>query len=263
MSRDSRIGLQMYTMRNHVANREEYRETLRRIAEIGYEVIQVTPPAFFTTEEYFALMNEFGLCADSVFLPTGQICARIEEARKQADIFGCDVLRTDSIPTEWRNDADGYRKYAAQLNAEGAACKNAGLRMIYHFHAFEWINFGKERGIDILLNETDPSLVYFQPDVFWLTNAGTEPSVSLRMFEGRAFSIHVKDYAIQKLEGKIEDVPYHFAPVGTGNLNWPGILKTANDIGIRRFVVEQDMCTGDTFDAIRTSYQALRAMGLK
>ena len=263
MSKDSRIGLQMYTMRHHMANREEYRETLRRVAEIGYEVIQTTLPSFYTAEEYRAEMDEFGLCADSVYLPTGQICAQIEEAKRQAEIFGCDVLRTNSIPKELRGNADGYRAFAAQLNREGEACRQAGLRMIYHFHAFEWIRFGRERGIDILLGETDPALVYFQPDVFWLTSAGTEPSDSLRMFRGRAFSIHVKDYAIQKLEGAIEDVPYHYAPVGEGNLNWPGILKTADEIGIQRFVVEQDICTGDAFDAIAISYRSLRAMGLK
>ena len=263
MSRDSRIGLQMYTMRRHMASRGEYRETLRRVAEIGYEVIQTTLPAFYTAEEYVAEMNEFGLCADSVYIPTGQICERIGEAARLAELFACDVLRTNSIPKELRNDADGYRTYAGQLNREGEACRQAGLRLIYHFHAFEWIRFGNERGIDIILKETDPELVYFQPDVFWLTAAGTEPSVSLKMFAGRAFSIHVKDYAILKLDGAVENVPYHYAPVGEGNLNWPGILKTAEEIGIRRFVVEQDECTGDAFEAIASSYRSLRAMSLK
>ena len=104
--------------------------------------------------------------------------------------------------------------------------------------------------------------MYFQLDVFWLTNAGTEPSNSLRMFAGRAFWIHVKDYAIRRLEGKIENVPYYFAPVGTGNLNWKGIIKTADEIGIERFVIEQDMCDGDPFDAVKLSYDNLRGMGI-
>ena len=74
--------------------------------------------------------------------------------------------------------------------------------------------------------------------------------------------MHVKDYAIRQLEGVIESVPYFFAPVGTGNLNWDGIMKTANEIGIRSFVVEQDMCDGDTFDSIRVSYENLSKMVL-
>lgn len=259
----SRIGLQMYTLRDYTKTPEDYRETLRRVAAIGYRDLQLTRPAFFAPEEFAALLREYGLCADSVFRPVRQVEAEAEEAAKEARLFGCDVLRTDSIPEELRHDADGYRRFAAIMNRSGRACRDAGLRYIYHFHAFEWIRFEKERGIDILLNETDPDCVFFQPDVFWLTGAGTEPSVSLKLFRGRAFTMHVKDYAIREQKGEIESVPRAFAPVGRGNLNWEGILKTANEIGIERFVVEQDECDGDVFEAIRESFRALRAMGLE
>ncbi|MBO5219009.1 MAG: sugar phosphate isomerase/epimerase [Clostridia bacterium] len=259
----SRIGLQMYTLRDFVKTPDDFKNTLRRVAEIGIENVQITPPGFFTVEETAKLLKDNGLKADSVFRSTGKIVDGIEQAKRDAEILGTDVLRTDSIPNEMRNDADGYRRFAQQMNAEGRACKAAGLRYIYHFHAVEWINFGDVRGIDILLNETDPDAVMFQPDVFWLTNAGTEASVSLKMFKGRAFYMHVKDYAIRKLEGKIEDVPFHFASVGTGNLNWPGIIASADEIGIERFVIEQDMCEGDAFDAVKLSFDNLNKMGIR
>ena len=258
----SRIGLQMYTLRDFVKTPDDFKSTLRRVAEIGIENVQITPPGFFTVEETAKLLKDNGLKADSVFRSTGKIVDGIEQAKRDAEILGTDVLRTDSIPNEMRNDADGYRRFAEQMNAEGRACKAAGLRYIYHFHAFEWINFGETRGIDILLNETDPDAVMFQPDVFWLTNAGTEASVSLKMFKGRAFYMHVKDYAIRKLEGKIEDVPFHFASVGTGNLNWPGIIASADEMGIERFVIEQDMCEGNAFDAVKLSFDNLNKMGI-
>ena len=260
----SRIGLQMYTMRGYVKTLEDYKTTVTKVAEIGYKVLQMTRPAFMELSENVAFLNSLGLKADSVFKPWDKVIPEIADAVKEAEAYGCDVLRTNSIPDEMRiKGADGYREFARLMNESGKVCKDAGLRYMYHFHAFEWITFGKERGIDILLNETDPELVYFYPDVFWLTNAGTEPSVSLRMFKGRAFTMHVKDYAIKQLEGVIENVPYYFASVGEGNLNWDGIMKTANDIGIERFVVEQDMCSGDVFEAIKTSYNSLRKMGLE
>jgi sugar phosphate isomerase/epimerase len=74
--------------------------------------------------------------------------------------------------------------------------------------------------------------------------------------------MHVKDYAIRQLEGAIENVPATFAPVGTGNLNWPGILKTAESIGIERFVIEQDIVEGDVFAAVKQSVYNLKKMGL-
>lgn len=259
----SQIGLQMYTMRKHAGTPEEYRATLQKVSEIGYRVLQVTPPSFYSDDEFMSLLGEYGLRPDSVFVPTGKICESMEKARRQADCFGVDVMRTDSIPKEMRQDADGYHRYAALLNREGRACKNAGIRLMYHFHAFEWIRFGDIHGMDILMNETDPDAVYFQPDVFWLTCAGLEVSRALQMFRGRTFSMHLKDYAIQPLTGAIEDKPFNYAPVGTGNLNWKEIMASAKDIGIQRYVVEQDECIGDEFAAIDISYRALRKMGLE
>lgn len=259
----AKIGLQMYTMRKHTGTKEEYIETVRRIAEIGYRNLQIRTPDFFTPEEHKALMDKYSLKADSVFLPVSKVVSNIADAVAEAKVYGVDVIRTDSIPEALRSSEEGYRTFAKQLDEMGAVCRENGLRLIYHFHAFEFINFGKTRGIDILLSDTDAKNVYFMPDVFWLTNAGTEPSVSLKMFEGRAFYMHVKDYAIRQLEGIIESVPFFFAPVGTGNLNWPGIKKTAEEIGIEIFVVEQDDCEGDVFEAIKTSFDNLCAMGIQ
>lgn len=252
----------MYTMRKVTGTKEEYTDTIRRLHDIGYRNLQIRTPAFFTVEEHKALLDKYEMKADSVFLPVGQIKEKISEAAAEATVYGVNVIRTDSIPPEYRASADGYRAFAKELDSLGELCRENGLKLIYHFHSFEWINFGGIRGIDILLSDTNPENVYFMPDVFWLTNAGTEPSVSLKMFEGRAFYMHVKDYAIRQLEGAIESVPFFFAPVGTGNLNWNGIKKTAAEIGIEMFVVEQDECEGDVFDAVKTSFDSLRKMGI-
>ncbi len=257
-----KIGLQMYTVRDYMKTKADLLTTLDKLSAIGIRSIQVSVPGFITAEELAAELKTRGMSADSGYMPTGEDCKQLEKALHEAACFGTDVIRTNSIPDGYRKDADGYRRYAEILNREGETCRANGIRYIYHFHAFEFVNFGETRGIDILLNDTDPKNVYFQPDVFWLTNAGTEPSHSLRMFEKRAFWMHVKDYAITQLTGVIESVPYHFAPVGEGNLNWPGILQTAKDMGIEKMVIEQDVCTRDVFDSIAASYQNLRAMGL-
>lgn len=258
----SKVALQMYTCRDYMKTPEAFEETLKKVAEIGYKYVQISKPAFFSMDELANLLSKYTLRADSVFCPTGQIITNIKQIEKDARILNTDVLRTDSIPANLRTSKEGYQEFAKRMNLEGQALSKIGLRYIYHFHAFEFVSFGDIRGIDILLNETDPEFVMFQPDVFWLTSAGTEPSESLKMFKGRAFYVHVKDYAIKQLEGIIESVPFYFAPVGTGNLNWKGIIKTSKEIDIERFVVEQDQCDGDVFEAIKISYDNLSKMGI-
>lgn len=254
------IALQMYTMRNCMADEKQLLETLRRVREIGYRSVQITRPAYVTIEALKRMLDEVGLSADSALGHCMKLDEEYDAILHEAEVLGTRVVRLDGIPMELAQTAEGYRTFARILEKGGRAFRAAGYDMYYHFHAFEWTNFGAERGIDILLNETTPEYVGFQPDVFWLTSAGTEPSSSLRLFAGRARYMHVKDYAIKPRTGALEDVPNCFAPVSRGNLNWPGIMKTAREIGIDHFVVEQDLCDGDVFECIKTSHDSLRAM---
>ena len=254
------IALQMYTMRNCMADEKQLLGTLRRVREIGYRSVQITRPAYVTIEALKRMLDECGLSADSALGHCMKLDEEYDAILHEAEVLGTRVVRLDGIPMELAQTAEGYRTFARILEKGGKAFRAAGYDMYYHFHAFEWTNFGAERGIDILLNETTPEYVGFQPDVFWLTSAGTEPSSSLRLFAGRARYMHVKDYAIKPRTGALEDVPNCFAPVGRGNLNWPGIMKTAREIGIDHFVVEQDLCDGDVFECIKTSHDSLRAM---
>ena len=115
----SRIGLQMYTLRDYTKTPDDFKATLKKVADIGIENVQITPPGFFTVEETAQLLKDNGLKADSVFRSTRKVVDTIEQAKRDAEILGVDVLRTDSIPSELRNDADGYRRYAEIMNAEG------------------------------------------------------------------------------------------------------------------------------------------------
>ena len=262
------IGLQMYTCRNHMSTDKELCTTLERVRAIGYRNVQISCPPFLTLSQLAQRLKDADLRADSLFCSVKNILGQLSQIEKDAGILNTDVLRTDSIPEELRSSADGYRRFAQLLNQQGEALHNIGIRYIYHFHSFEFVSFdtsdsesgGSVRGIDILLENTDPRWVFFQPDVFWLTCAGVEVSRFLRRFDKRAFYLHVKDYAIRQLEGAIESVPFHFAPVGEGNLDWEAILPAAKEVGITQFVVEQDQCEGDVFLSIEKSYRNLKQL---
>lgn len=260
----SEISLQMYTMRNRMKSLPELEDTLRRVAEIGYENVQISVPGYASVEEVQQMLDKYSLAADSVFAPSLEITRRLDEIERHSQVLKTRVLRTDSIPASWAKTEQGFHDYAKVLNEAGRALRQRGLDVLYyHFHAFEWIRFESGvRGIDVLLNETDPECVGFQPDVFWLTSAGTEASESIGLFKGRAAYMHVKDYAITQRTEHLESVPRAFAPVGQGNLNWPRLIPAARAAGITRFVVEQDECQGDEFQRIRESFEALNRMGV-
>ncbi len=258
-----KYGLQMYTLRNFMKTPEDLDSTLKKVADMGYQNVQISPPSFTNSVALAEQLKGYGLSADSAFCSVYKIPENIGDIVIAAKALGTDVLRTDSIKNADRYSIEGYKSFAEHMNVCGKLLKENGLKFMYHFHSFEFIKLGENlRGIDILLNETDPEYVMFQPDVFWLTASGTEPSEALKMFKGRAEYMHLKDYVIVKNTTEVlEETKRASAPVGTGNLNWDAIIKTAKDIGIYNFVVEDDMGSLDPFDSAKQSIDNMKKLG--
>lgn len=253
------FSVQMYTLRRFMQTPKDLDSTLSRVAEMGYENVQITPPPFTNAIELSKQLREKGLRADSAICSVYDIPNKIEQIAQDAAALETNVLRTDSIRHQDRASAAGYHSFAAHLNACGKLVKSKGIDLMYHFHAFEFVKIGDTRGIDILLDETDPEYVMFQPDVFWLAAAGVEPSRALKMFRGRARYMHCKDYIVAANSDPALEITNSISgPVGTGNLNWLEIFKTANDMGITNFVAEDDMGVEDPFESASLSLQNLK-----
>ena len=256
--KDPKITLHMYTLRKSTQELEDFENTLQRVADMGYKSVQISPRPFYTTEQLAERLKYYGLSADSAYCDVYQIPEKIDQIAKDAELLGTDVLRTNSIRKEDRMTKEGYESFAAHMEMCGKLLRERGLDFMYHFHAFEWVDFGGIRGMDILMNQTDPNHVMFQPDMFWLTGAGTEPSRSLAMFEGRMRYIHCKDYIIRKPKDEVlEKFTYASAPVGTGNQHWAEITKSALKLGVENFVVEDDIGLLDPFESAQISFTTL------
>lgn len=150
----------------------------------------------------------------------------------------------------------GAANLAEIITTLGKKAKKAGLKLLYHNHDFEFMP--DENGvvtIDYLLENTDPEIVNFQMDLFWVTKAGADPVAYFEKYPGRFKIWHVKDL----------DDQGRFAPVGNGNIDFARILAQKELSGMKHYMVEQDM----TFDglqpleAIRISHLGLKKIGFK
>jgi len=254
------IGIQMYTLRDFMNSKENLRNTLRKVSEIGYRSVQISIPGFMNASELKNELDNYSLKADSVFAPLESIHDNLDNLLQNAKVLDTDTIRTDGIPERLTGSEEGFRIYAERLQNAGKLLSKYGLRFMYHNHALEYSNFENGTGMDILLKETDPQYVMFQPDVHHIAAAGLEVSHALYDFAGRCEYIHMQGYAIIAGEDVDKAVPRRTVPVGTGNLNWSGIVKTALDIGVKLFVVEQDNCIGNPFDEVALSYRNLNKL---
>jgi sugar phosphate isomerase/epimerase len=166
-----------------------------------------------------------------------------------------------------RETLDEVKRTAAQLNAAGAITKKHGIKVIVHNHTeeFEPLADSSQLPYDVLLAETDPSLVAMELDIGWAAVAGQSALDLFRRSPGRFEVWHVKDIAgLASLDKSATQATRHRAakvvPIGEGDIDYRPIFAQAALAGMKHFYVEQDSApqSGDSIAAARTSFEGVR-----
>jgi hypothetical protein len=117
------------------------------------------------------------------------------------------------------------------------------LVFAYHNHVFEFVQSDGAYLLDRLLDATDPALVALELDVYWAAYAGVDPAGYLRRRAGRVPLVHLKDLAADR----------SFAEVGDGTLDFAAIFATAEEGGVRWYIVEHDQPAMPALESARRS----------
>ena len=259
-------GVQTFTVRDFMSDHEEVELTLRKIKSIGYDSVQTWTPSFMTHTEFKAMLDDIGLetCSSGGnYEKMLEDPNAIEAAIEQAKVFNVEYIGIGTLPKEMRESENGYKQYTENINQIAEQLKKENLKLLYHPHALEFFSLGGGlKGMDIILNESDPNGLHFALDTHWLAAGGVSVADWIYKVKGRMKVIHFKDYAIVGGAEKIEDVCKNFAEVGEGNIDWYKVVKACKDISIEFAIVEQDICLGDPFDSIKISFDNMTKFGL-
>jgi len=144
------------------------------------------------------------------------------------------VLR--SIPKDWVKSIDDYKKTADFFNKTGEKCKKLGMKFCFHNHWTEFVKVEEQVPYNVLLENTDPSLVSFEMDLCWTIEAGVNPVDYFKKYPGRFELIHMKDITADK----------KVATLGEGTINFKPIFASLKEAGVKYFFVEQDVCVTHT-----------------
>ncbi len=96
------------------------------------------------------------------------------------------------------------------------------LKFGFHDHDTEFKEFDGVTGFDLLMQYTDPKVVQWQMDCYWVTQAGRDPVELFKKYGARMQSLHLKDRK-PNAPTSTDTGPgsQHFAEVGMGTLDWP------------------------------------------
>jgi sugar phosphate isomerase/epimerase len=250
------VALQLYTVREQLKN--DFRGVVHRVAEIGYDGIQFAGYGGLSAQEMRRLLADTGLQPVAAHTGIETLENRLDEDIDYNLEIGNKWIICPSLPEARRQDAAGWREVAASLNRIGERCRDRGILFGYHNHAFEFPQVpdapAGDRGIDILLGQTDAELVFWEPDVYWIHKGGADPAAMIRQYAGRVPITHLKDVT--------KDEHATFAEVGEGGLDWPAILQASDESGVEWHCVEQDRSDRDPLESVRISLNNLRSWGM-
>jgi len=247
---DRPVGVQLYTVRSLVD--KDFPGTLAAIRKIGYRTVETYVAEYeMAAKDLRQAILDAGLTAPSGHFAYNDFGTRLDYAKE----LGVECVVCSSVPGSVGDSADGFKRAADQYNAWGEQAKKMGLQFGFHNHNTEFKDFGGQTGIDILIQNTDPALVGWQMDCYWVAQAGFDPVAMLKMHGKRMQSLHLKDrkpgFPPSTDTGAASA---HFTEVGTGTLDWKTILRLAGQIGIPNMYVEQDQTELPPLESLQISY---------
>jgi len=247
------IGLQLYSLRDEI--KSDLEGSLKKISDIGYNNLEAAGydnGKFYGLDppDFKAMVEGFGMKVTGSHVTLNKDDAgTVLNAHKNA---GIKYLVWPWLNAEQRESADSYKKVAENFNIIGKMCKDNGLTFGYHNHDFEFNPVDGVIPYDLLLEFTDPELVFMEIDLYWIAYAGKDPLVYFEKYPGRFRLWHVKDMA----PGDEKDM----TEVGSGIIDYHKLFEYASLSGMKEFFVEQDVIKGDGFESIRKSFDFLNHM---
>jgi sugar phosphate isomerase/epimerase len=195
------------------------------------------PPA-----EFKKLCDERGISIPSTGVGFDELVKSPDSIIYRAKIFGSKYVMCAWIPhTNGVLSFDDAKKAVEDFNKVGKILKEQGLIFCYHAHGYEFQPYGNGTLLDYIFENTNPEYVSFEMDVFWMQFGGGDPIALLKKYGDRWKLVHLKDMrkgTVKNLTGLTS--PENDVPLGTGEINIPGILKEANKIGIKHFFIEDE-----------------------
>jgi sugar phosphate isomerase/epimerase len=286
------VGLQLWSIAKSLE--QNFTDTLQMVSQIGYKELELFGPYPFSTEKdkaswsaitemlgfsqsgYFdhtakqfkEILDSKGLSTPAMHVGLDTLRNKLGETAEAAHILAQQYAGIAAIPEEERRTLDDYKRMADEFNVIGEKAKALGIRFYYHNHGYGLTEMEGKIPFDIILERTDPSLVFLEMDIFWTTAGGADPIKYLDNNPGRYKLMHVKDMTKRvRFSGDggnaqqwVELFPY-ITDAGSGVIDLKTIISHAEKAGLEHFIIENDVITNPK-ESLTKGYKYLSSLKL-
>lgn len=270
----------------------DFAGTIKMLAQIGYKQVEMYGPYPFSTQaaqdrwnavtpslgfkgsgffghtakEVKDILTQNGMTAPSMHTDLDTLQNAMGKLADAAHTLGATYVVLPAIPDDKRKTPDDYKNMADAFNKIGESAKKEGVKFAYHNHGYGWREVNGQVPIKLILDHTDPALVFLEMDLYWTTAGGADPVTLFTTYKNRYRMVHIKDmkekvhFSGDGGDSKqwIELFPY-MTSAGSGVLDLKTILTAAKKSGVEYFIVEQDMVANPEV-ALKKSYDFVASL---
>ena len=250
-----KIGAQLFTVRMFTQTVDDFRETIRRVAEMGYRYVQISGAGnAVTPEKARKICDEFGVHIVLTHVSADRILYDTASLIKEHEIMGCKYIGIGCMPEKYQ-DSEWFERFADDFRKPAEMIRDSGMLLMYHNHDMEFEKRDGKCLLENLLDVFSPDEVGVTLDTYWVQTAGADVIEWIKKCKGRIPCVHLKDRMV--LPGRREVM----APVFEGVMNFRGIMNALEEAGCCYALVEQDTCMESPFFCLKKSYENLRRNG--
>ena len=238
-----KMGLQLFSI--HEDMTKDTIATLKAAKAMGYEDVETfgfdsEKGTFYGYKfsEFKKILDDLNITASSghygfapyLDKPIDDLNRFVDQCIKGAHALGMKYITWPWIAPEQRT-MDNFKLMCKKLNLIGEQVTSAGLGFAYHNHDFEFKDHDGKNGFDIILNETDPSIVKLEMDMYWVMHSSKlSPKELVKNQPGRYVMWHIKD---------MDKVTRDYTELGNGSIDYVKILPDPSEAGLEFYYLEQ------------------------
>lgn len=267
-----KIGIQLFSLPKMLD--QDFVGTVQFLQKMGYKELElfgpfpfsaavakenwekITPMLGFKGSGYFGktpkeikqILSDHGMTSPSTHTDLDTLLTGMDKLGEAAQILGHEYVVLPAIPEDKRKTLDDYKRMADTFNKIGESAKKAGVKFGYHNHGYGLNTVDGQVPLQVLLDNTDPQLVFLEMDIYWTSAGGADPIAYLEKYGNRYRMLHLKDMKEKKrFSGDGSTAPQWFelfpymTSAGDGVLGVKAIVEKANALGVKHFFVEQDL----------------------
>ena len=225
------LGIATYSVKGLESDIEG---SFKALADDGFVVMEISnydaakgTVAGYKPADYAALAKKYGIAIISSHARASFDVKDVEgtlaawgKVFDDHKIMGCKYV---ILPMNlWSGTVEGVKAECDLMNKIGEEANKRGIKFGYHNHHLEFVPIQNTDKLyeDFLIANTDPSKVFFQMDVYWITQGGQDPVAYLKKYPTRFKVLHIKDEYVVGATGKIDYKTIFTQFYKNGNEDW-------------------------------------------